>query len=234
MKKILIIDNTFDPPHGCPEIQELVRKAAQGLGEVEVIAARAPEEKIPEDLSGFDGVILSGSKTRAADTEPWIEKEMAAIRKLKDLRIPTFGICYGEQLIARTFGADAGQARQYEYGWVEIEAGKGSSPLFEGLPEKFYSFEYHQDEVRSLPPGFKVTAQSRDCPIQAYDVEGAPMWGVQFHPERGLEHGKRSIANALKDQRKVQNADKGEELYDSRVGETIFRNFLRRVWAVRK
>ena len=91
MKKILIIDNTFDPPHGCPEIQQLVREAAEGLGGVEIVTARAPEEKIPESLDAFDGAILSGSKTRILDMEPWIEKEMAAIRKLRDLKIPTLG-----------------------------------------------------------------------------------------------------------------------------------------------
>ncbi|MGZ3705595.1 MAG: hypothetical protein ACXWP1_06535, partial [Bdellovibrionota bacterium] len=64
MKKILIIDNTFDPPHGCPEIQELVKKAAEGLGEVEVVAVRAPDGAIPSRLEEFDGVVLSGSKTR--------------------------------------------------------------------------------------------------------------------------------------------------------------------------
>ena len=105
-----------------------------------------------------------------------------------------------------------------------------SSPLFDGLPKKFFSFEYHQDEVHSLPEGFRLTAASRDCPIQAYDVEGAPMWGVQFHPERGIEHGKRSIANALRSGREVQNAEKGDELFDPKVGETIFRNFLKKVW----
>jgi GMP synthase-like glutamine amidotransferase len=228
VKKILIIDNTFDPPHGCPEIQALVRKAAEGLGEVEITAVRAPESKIPGDLSHFDGVILSGSRTRVEDDAPWIAQEMEAIRQLRRLRIPTFGICYGEQLIARTFGAAAGPAKQYEYGWVEIQA--GASPLFEGLPDRFYSFEYHQDEVRSLPAGFKHTASSANCPVQAYDVEGVPMWGVQFHPERGLEQSRKSIANALKDNRTVTNADKGGQLFNPKVGETIFRNFLRKVW----
>jgi GMP synthase-like glutamine amidotransferase len=231
VKKILLIDNTFDPPHGCPEIQALVKRAAEGLGEVEITAVRAPEGKIPAGLEGFDGVVLSGSKTGIEETEPWIEAEMSAIRRLFELKIPTFGICYGEQLIARTFGAPAGKAKQYEYGWVQIEAGQ--SPLFEGLPSRFYSFEYHSDEVRSLPPSFRLTASSRDCPIQAYDVDGAPMWGVQFHPERGVEHGKRSIARALGEKRAVTNAEKGEELFDPAVGETIFRNFLKRVWTRR-
>jgi GMP synthase (glutamine-hydrolysing) len=229
VKKILIIDNTFDPPHGCPEIQDLVRKSAAGLGEVEVTFARAPDEKIPLDLHAFDGVVLSGSKTRINETAPWIEKEMDAIRRLHSLQIPTFGICYGEQLIARTFGGDAGTAKQYEFGWVEIEA--VSSCLFEGLPKKFFSFEYHNDEVRTLPANFTLTASSKDCPIQAFDVTDAPMWGVQFHPERGVRQGATSVEKFSDGSKKVTNGDRGEELFDANVGLTIFGNFLKKVWA---
>ena len=108
------------------------------------------------------------------------------------------------------------------------------SPLLKGLPEKFHSFEYHQDEVRSLPEGFRLTATSQNCPIQAFDLENAPMWGIQFHPERGMEQGKRSISNAIRDHKKVMNADRSEELFDRRVGETIFRNFMRLVWKAGK
>ena len=233
MKKILIIDNTFDPPHGCPEIKALVEKAAQGLGEVEVTAVRAPDSKIPTDLTKFDGVVLSGSKTTIEETAPWIESEMDAIRQLYQQKIPTFGICYGEQLIARTLGAKTGKAKQYEYGWVEIDASQSTSALFEGLPEKFYSFEFHADEVVALPPNFKLTASSKDCPVQAYDVEGAPMWGVQFHPERGLKQGTENLKKFLDGHQKVMNGADGEKLYDPRVGETIFRNFLKKVWAKR-
>jgi GMP synthase-like glutamine amidotransferase len=229
LKRILIIDNTFDPPHGCPEIKALVEKAATDLGDVSVTAVRAPEGKIPANLNEFDGVVLSGSKTGIDETAPWIEAEMAAIKQLYDLKIPTFGICYGEQLIARTMGAATGQAKQYEYGWVEVEVGS-SSPIFAGLPKKFYSFEFHKDEVRKLPANFKLTASSKDCPVQAYDVEGAPMWGVQFHPERGVDHGRKSLNRILERGEKVINADKGDELFDVKVGETIFRNFLKFVW----
>jgi GMP synthase (glutamine-hydrolysing) len=235
VKKILIIDNTFDPPHGCPEIQALVRKGAEGLGAVEITAVRAPEGQIPEDLSAFHGVVLSGSKTRIEETEPWIEAEMAAVRKLYEMKIPTFGICYGEQIIARTLGAKTGVAKQNEYGWAELEV-KSDSALFEGLPKKFHSFEYHSDEVFTLPPNFKLTASSADCPIQAYDVQDAPMWGVQFHPERTLDQGIKSLERRQKQNHpgdRLLNQEKGAQVYDAKVGETIFRNFLKRVWARR-
>jgi GMP synthase (glutamine-hydrolysing) len=232
-KKILIIDNTFDPPHGCPEIRKLLEGAADGLGELEITSVRAPEGKIPGSLKEYDGVVLSGSRTRIEETEPWIEAELDAIRKLHALKIPTFGICYGEQMIARALGGKTGQAKQYEYGWVEVELKNNSSPLLEGLPKKFHTFEYHQDEVRELPKNFKLTASSPDCPIQAYDVESAPMWGVQFHPERGPKKADESLNKVAKGGRTVINGDKGDSLFNPKVGETIFRNFLKRVWARR-
>lgn len=230
MKKILVIDNTFDPPHGCPEIQDLLRKAASSLGEIEIEAVRAPDSKIPSDLSKYDGAVLSGSKTRISETEPWIEAEMSAIRQLFERKIPTLGICYGEQLIARTMGGDTGQAKNAEFGWVELEV-SAESPIFAGMPKKFFSFEYHRDEVRKLPPGFNLTASSGECAVQAYDVQGSPMWGLQFHPERGVEHGERSIARVAAEGEKVFNARKGHELFQASVGETIFKNFLKIVWA---
>ena len=235
MKKILLIDNTFDPPHGSPEIQQCLWEAARKFGPVEITVVRAPESAVPTDLERFDGAVLSGSKTRAFESAPWIDLEMAAIRTLFAKKIPTLGICYGEQLIARTFGGDAavGAAKENcrEYGWAEIQR-KGDSPILKDLPASFHSFEFHQDEVRSLPKNFRLTATNPACPIQAYDVEGAPMWGVQFHPERGPEAGRRSLDNKKKADPGIQliHPEKGEELHNPDVAATIFKNFLAQVW----
>ncbi len=233
MKKILIIDNTFDPPHGCPEIQALVRKCTEGLGTPEIIAVRAPDGAIPADLSHFAGVVLSGSKTRIEESAPWIDAEIEAVRRLHTLKIPTLGICYGEQIIAKALGAQTGASEKNEFGWARLEI-EAESPLFKGLPKSFYSFEYHSDEVRSLPINLRLTASSADCPIQAYDVLDAPMWGVQFHPERSLNQGISSLERREKQKNagdRLINRDKGPQLYDANVGETIFKNFLKMVWA---
>ena len=240
MKKILLIDNTFDPPHGCPEIRDGLEAASKEYGTLEIVVARAPDSGIPKSVKGFDGAVLSGSKTRAAESAPWIDLEMEAIRELHALRIPTLGICYGEQIIARTFGglSHVGPAKLdcVEYGWVELERIVGDSPILRGLPEKFFSFEFHQDEVRTLPKNFRLTATSPACPIQAYDVLDAPMWGVQFHPERGIEHGKKSLERKIANspEVKVINGDRGVELYDPLVAQNIFGNFMAQVWGARR
>lgn len=233
MKKILVIDNTFDPPHGSPEICRLVEAAAGEFGAVEVTAVRAPESRIPADLSSFQGAVLSGSKTRIYENAPWIDLEIEAIKKLHVLKVPTLGICYGEQLIARALGGGeiAGASKIPEHGWAEIEI-KSQSPLLEGLPVKFHSFEFHSDEVYRLPENFRLTASSGDCAVQAFDVLDAPMWGLQFHPERGLEQGNRGIDRKLAQDpgARVLNRDKGAALFSPAVADTIFRNFLRLVW----
>lgn len=234
MKKILIIDNTFDPPHGSPEIQDCLREAAKALGPIELVVARAPECKIPKDLKGFDGAVLSGSKTRINETAPWIDLEMQAIKKLYEHKIPTLGICYGEQLIAKTLAGESvvGVSKQFEHGWAELEQ-SGNFLLFEGLPKKFYSFQNHHDEVYSLPDKFRVSLSSEDCKVQAYEVIDAPIWCVQFHPERGFEAGNSALDKKLAENPKYRalNRDCAEKVYNPEVGKKIFFNFLKIVWA---
>lgn len=233
MKKILVIDNTFDPPHGSPEICRLLEEGTKDFGAAQVVAVRGPESQIPKDLTQFSGAVLSGSKTRINENAPWIDLEIEAIRELHRLKIPTLGICYGEQLIARALGGEefTGVAKQPEHGWQEIKV-TGTSPILADLPPKFHSFEFHSDEVFRLPKGFKVTASSGECNVQAFDVEDAPMWGLQFHPERGLDAGNRSLERRLAATPgiRVLNHDQSARLFDPKVATTIFRNFLRHVW----
>ena len=53
--------------------------------------------------------------------------------------------------------------------------------LFDGITEKFKSFQWHNDSF-DIPAGGLLLAASADCPHQAFR-EGNSAWGVQFHPE---------------------------------------------------
>lgn len=233
LKKILLIDNTFDPPHGSPEIHARLEAAAKKFGPLEIVMARAPEEKIPTDLSSFSGAVLSGSKTRIAERAPWIQKEMDAIRDLYRRKIPTLGICYGEQLIALVLAGEStvGETKNFEHGWAEISQ-KANSPLFAGIPKDFSFYEFHRDEVKNLPANFRVTAANSACSVQAFDVLDAPMWGVQFHPERGLAEGNRSLDVQLKKDASYPalNREKAEKLFQPALADRLFENFLAQVW----
>jgi GMP synthase (glutamine-hydrolysing) len=103
------------------------------------------------------------------------------------------------------------------------------SELFQGLSGRFYSFSWHFEEVRRLPRGCRGFARSSACGIQAMQVGNKPVYGLQFHPERdAVEADARfTLAKAEKtDPRMILNPTKSKQLFDPKVGETIFKNFF--------
>ena len=120
------------------------------------------------------------------------------------------------------------RAHRAEFGWGKVTRLVPESSLLRGLPDEFHVFQAHQDEVSELPRGMKLLARSEACAIQACEVEGKPAWGIQFHPERAAEAGERSLEKRLREQPRAEllNRGKGAKLYDPRVGDAIFRNFL--------
>lgn len=239
MKRILVIDNHIDPPDGSPELTRNLRQVFAAGEDIPVKTERGPEVTYSLDTEDLLGVVISGSKTCALDSAPWIDTQMEFVRKLRQARVPTLGICYGEQLMARAFGgvSHVRTAPTCEFGFVRLKRtpegeGEGSA-ILAGLPREFYSFCYHYDEVQKLPAGFVLTAFSDDCAIHCIEAEDAPMWGVQFHPEKDLGECRKSMAHIQKADPKVPllNAAEAEKLYDPGVARTIFANFLK---AVRK
>ncbi len=123
MKQILVIDNNIDPnSHGCADIVRSLRSAVDPRENLEVVVRRGPEQKYSSDLQSIAGVVISGSKTRVLENAPWIDAQMNLVRKLRTQKIPTFGICYGEQIMAKAFGDDSHvrTAPTCEFGFVKI------------------------------------------------------------------------------------------------------------------
>ena len=120
--------------------------------------------------------------------------------KVFSLGVPIFGICYGSQLIAHTFGGKvesvAGLGNR-EYGKTQTVF-DGECRLFAGIPTKSVTWMSHGDEITALPDGFKAAAHSKHCPVAAIYNEKKKIYGVQFHPE--VTHtvfGKEIIKNFL-------------------------------------
>ena len=140
------------------------------------------------------------------------------------------GVCYGHQTICRILGGKEilRRAPAPEFGWVKIET-TCESELFKGLPQQFHSFASHFEEVFRVPDNLKVLASSERCPIQACQLSGKPVFGIQFHPERNLKEGEESIAarRAQGQGKFLLNPKAGSRFYDSKVGELIFQNFFK-------
>jgi GMP synthase (glutamine-hydrolysing) len=95
-----------------------------------------------------------------------------------------FGICLGGQLLARALGGDVRTADEPERGWLHIEPTDAAhdDPVFRLLDTPVGVYQWHND-VFEPPPGSRVLATSAGAPNQAYRVDGAEAWGIQFHPE---------------------------------------------------
>ncbi|UWG49010.1 GMP synthase - Glutamine amidotransferase domain [Halanaeroarchaeum sp. HSR-CO] len=133
--------------------------------------------ELPEDPA-VDGVVVTGSQASVYWDEPWIDETVDWVREAVDRGLPTLGVCFGHQLVARALGGEVSDMGEYELGYREIR--HDGDPLFDGLDERFTAFTTHSDTVESLPPGASVVAEN-DFGVQAFRTDLAV--GVQFHPE---------------------------------------------------
>ena len=227
---ILVIDNHIDHESwGAEEIVQLVHKSSSA---VLTSVRRAPHQDLPKNLSRWDRVIISGSKTSATDQSHWVLQLDQAIKTLADLKKPTLGICYGHQSMVRALSGlkFVGDQTTQEFGWgaVTLTSHGKSSALFRNLPESFTTFHWHRDEVVQLPPDTVHLASSTHSSIQAIQWKNLPFFSVQFHPERTWDAGNRILEIRRKADPKLQllNEAPSKILYNPEIGLQLVKNFL--------
>jgi GMP synthase (glutamine-hydrolysing) len=186
----------------------------------------APKMEFPKDLGIYDHIILSGSEESILNERDWIDKEMELVHEIIDLKIPTLGICFGHQLIAKALlGKEAvKKAEPPEIGWKEVRV-KQDNILFSNTGKEFFVFNSHFDEVCNLGSDFDILAQSNLCSVSAFKKKDSPVYGIQFHPEISVGSGKKFIkdikhlAPALNLDWEIKNAR------DSGISKTLFDTF---------
>ena len=150
------------------------------------ITAAQVREKNPS------AIILSGGPSSVyAENAPQFD---AAILSLG---IPTFGICYGFQVMAAALGGVVSQTGKSEFGRTDVSA-QTASKIFSGLPAQQKVWMSHGDAVTTAPAGFSICAVTADTPIAAFEDATGQMAGVQFHPEvLHSENGQAILQNWL-------------------------------------
>ena len=150
-------------------------------------AFRAADGRLPDLGEGFTHVILTGSEASILEREPWVEAEVEAVRWAWRLGLPLLGSCYGHQLLALALLGPAHVRRcpDPEIGWLPVRLLTPSGLL--GRPRTIHAFSSHFDEVVGLPGDFSVLAATAGCGVQAFEVRGRPVWGIQFHPEIDID-----------------------------------------------
>ena len=167
-QKIIILD------FGSQTTQLIGRR----LRELDTFCEILPYNRFPSDDESIIGVILSGSPYSVYDPEAF-KVDLSHIRG----RYPILGICYGAQFMAQFYGGRVEPAVAREYGRAELQRFDSDNPLFKGFREGSQVWMSHGDTITSLPDGFHAIASTDKVRYAAYQAEGEPLWGVQFHPE---------------------------------------------------
>jgi GMP synthase (glutamine-hydrolysing) len=175
----------------------------------QLIARRVREEGVYSEIVPFNkaeqavrdmkpkGIILSGGPASVTGTDAPSAPDAVFASGL-----PVFGICYGQQTMAKQLGGEVEGGHHAEFGRAEVEI-LSESALFRGVwhkGERYPVWMSHGDRVTKLPDGFEPIAVSENAPFAIVADEGRRYYGVQFHPEVvHTPHGALLIRNFVRD-----------------------------------
>ena len=109
------------------------------------------------------GIVLSGGPSSVY--EPGSPTLDPGILKLG---IPTLGICYGFQVMAKQLGGEVANTGLREYGSTAVTLAAGRSTLLGDQPTDQTTWMSHGDSVSKAPEGFTVLASSASTPVAAF------------------------------------------------------------------
>ena len=144
-------------------------------------------QPLPEDCSGFDAFVVSGSKAGVYEDYPWIAPLISFLREVRVQRRPLAGICFGHQVMAQAFG---GVAEKADTGWILGRNRHTLTPAGQTLFGKtaLWALSIHQDQVTGVPDGAVRLVGDDFSPNGGLLYLDFPGISVQFHPEFGPEY----------------------------------------------
>jgi GMP synthase (glutamine-hydrolysing) len=133
------------------------------------------KDKIEFDKD-IKGIILSGGPNSVYDlNSPKLHPSIL------ELNLPILGICYGMQILIKTFGGKVVKGEVREYGRNKINIINDSS-LTCGMSKTSSVWMSHSDHTEEMPESFELLAKS-DYAIAIVKHKNKDIYGVQFHPE---------------------------------------------------
>ncbi len=189
---------------------DYVQSVVRAGGIPYVIPLVYDDEVIKAQIEHIDGLIMSGGH----DVNPMLYEEepckelgeilpkrdkfdMLLIKNALELKKPILGICRGEQILNVANGGSLYQDLKFiEGSYIKHNQGrlpyypthtitiKQDSKLYSILGEEVLVNSFHHLAVKTVAPGFKAVAHSKDGVIEAIEKNGDLfVVGVQWHPE---------------------------------------------------
>ena len=144
-------------------------------------------------LEGYDGVAITGSALHVYEGGPDVQRQIDLVRVLLCTGTPTFGSCWGLQLLVAAAGGSVRRnpkGREVGFGRaIRLTAAGREHPMYAGKADSFDAVTVHLDEVETLAPDTTVLALNAMAGVQAAEIRhnGTVAWGVQYHPEYSLK-----------------------------------------------
>jgi len=167
-------------------------------------------------LSDSDAWIITGSPRSVYDELDWMLDIEEKIRNAQHHNKPVLGICFGHQLIAKSFG---GRVELNPNGWelgaypIELTERGLKSRILSGFNNHSIVYQSHGDCVTVLPENAIELALNKKG-NQAFTIH-KNMYGVQFHPEFSWDIIKkyvsvRSASGVIVDDPSVPKSNQGQ------------------------
>ncbi|MCC0036715.1 MAG: anthranilate synthase [Hoeflea sp.] len=163
-----------------------------------VTTVRAPVANEVFDRVSPDLVVLSPGPGSPKDFDC-----AATIKQIRARDLPVFGVCLGLQALAESFGGNLRELAIPVHGKPSRIRVSSDGIIFSGLGKEVTVGRYHSifADYATLPKEFRVTAETDDGVIMAFEHESLPIAAVQFHPESimtlGQDAGMRMIENVV-------------------------------------
>jgi GMP synthase-like glutamine amidotransferase len=208
------------------------RPHVEALG-VPVDVCRPPDGDVPADLAAYSHAILTGSEASILEDTEWIVRACELTRALEARHVKLLGSCFGHQMLARALSGLAFVRRTPtpEFGWVEVRktGGGARDPVADALPDRCHVYTSHFDEVFPLPPGWERVAETAGCRYAVVRRMRGGAWGIQPHPEIGVDDGRAlqaSYLTTMSGRRDVLEAAWHADPRDDRIAPALVRGFL--------
>ncbi|MEM1271226.1 MAG: glutamine-hydrolyzing GMP synthase [Bacteroidota bacterium] len=188
MERIIILD------YGSQYTQLIARRVREAGVYSEIHPCTLPAAEV----AAFEptGLILSGGPNSVYDDDaPQMDAGLLDLIRADGSQVPILGICYGLQAMAKLLGGTVEASARREFGRAHVNIDE-TADLFDAVPEGSYVWMSHGDHITALPEGFRIIAHTANAPVAAVKADGAPLYGVQFHPEVvHTAHGRQIIEN---------------------------------------
>ncbi|MEL6916698.1 MAG: glutamine-hydrolyzing GMP synthase [Bacteroidota bacterium] len=151
---------------------------ARRVRELNIFCEIKPFNHLPEDLSSYKAVILSGSPFSVRGDDA-LHPDLSNIKGKK----PLLGICYGAQYLSHFNGGNVEASDTREYGRANLSYIREGEVFFKGISEGSQVWMSHADTIKTLPEQAVRLASTHDVENAAYKLDGEETYAIQFHPE---------------------------------------------------